>query len=102
MKMTKYLVLSLAFVGSAYAGYTKEEAEQKMMMLASLPLDVQLAQASALILAAPNATLTAQEKDAMRTQIKTFAAQLVQYQAFIAEAKKLQAERAKVKEITQQ
>ncbi len=40
MEMTKYLVLSLAFVGSAYAGYTKEEAEQKMMMLASLPLNL--------------------------------------------------------------
>lgn len=102
MNMIKYFAFSLLLVGSAHAAYTKEQTEKTIELLSKLPLDAQCAQASALILAAPNATLTQQEKDAMRAQIKMFAANLVQYHAFLEDVKKAQAERAKVKEITQQ
>jgi hypothetical protein len=102
MKMTKYFIISLAFVGFAYGvGYTATQERKLMEMLNFLQLNAQCAQASTAILTASHAVLTDQEKDAMRDQIKLFAENLVKYQAFLKDLKEhVMTTSEKVKEIT--
>lgn len=103
MKLIKYFALSLVLINTAYGvRYTQEQAQETIEMLNTLPLNAQCAQASAAILAAPNAILTQQEKDSMRAQIKLFAENLVKYHAFLADVKNKDPKQLeKIKELLQ-